>query len=70
MQGCLPPLSSSAAEHMAAWAKAAGKSEAELAKIETEGLLAAHLLLASVERLLYKICIQFQEPVGLCSHNL
>lgn len=61
---CMPESANSAAQHKREWAKAAQLSVEQLERVETEGPLAAKLLLASVERLLYKISMKYVRQVG------
>lgn len=65
MQECVPAISGSQAEHRKDWAKAANVSVAELDRIEAEGPLAAHLILASTEGLLKSLCWRYVSRVIL-----
>lgn len=66
----MPEVSLSVDQHTKAWAAAAGLSEKELKRVEAEGPRAAHLLLASVERLLYQISQRCYAAVRVCLSNL
>lgn len=65
IQGLMPSLSGPG--YRRAWAKAANMSLEELEECESQGPLAAHLLLASVERLLYNMALKYGQAVSLLS---
>lgn len=63
IQEFVPPVRGSRDDFTKAWASEAQVSEKQLARIEAEGPLAAHLLLASVERLLHQVCFRYTSGV-------